>query len=141
MASIAKSMDIDVREISPQEAQKMAPNISTERLEGALWCPVDGVADTHALCNILAAEAEKNGTKIIEGLFIDRILRDDRNNKVTGIECNFGETLGLDLVRRSMSHTSTLGVAVCCRMTSLTLVRSLVRPFVRFSVRSSVRCG
>lgn len=92
MASIAQSMDIEVNIISPQEVQKMVPNISTERLEGALWCPVDGVADTHALCNILAEEAEKKGVKIIEGLFIDRILRDDRNNKVSGIECNFGET-------------------------------------------------
>lgn len=103
MASIAQSMDIEVNIITPQEVQKMIPNISTERLEGALWCPVDGVADTHALCNILAEEAEKKGVKIIEGLFINRILRDERSNKVSGIDCNFGKTSDAILVREAHS--------------------------------------
>lgn len=84
-------MDVKVAVLSPQETQKLAPNITTDRLEGALWCPTDGVADTHALCNILAEEAEKLGVKVVEGFFIDRILSDPETNKVTGVECNFGE--------------------------------------------------
>ncbi|XP_022669738.1 pyruvate dehydrogenase phosphatase regulatory subunit, mitochondrial-like isoform X2 [Varroa destructor] len=92
MAAVAKSMDVDARIIMPKEAQELSPNIATERLEGALWCPVDGVADTHALCNILAGEAEKLGVKVVEGFFINRILSDPQTNKVTGVESNFGRT-------------------------------------------------
>lgn len=91
MAAVAKSMDVDARIIMPKEAQELSPNIATERLEGALWCPVDGVADTHALCNILAGEAEKLGVKVVEGFFINRILSDPQTNKVTGVESNFGK--------------------------------------------------
>ena len=50
----------------------------TEDLEGAVWVPEDAVANSSAICNVLAKLAKIGGAKYIENCHIEEIYTENR---------------------------------------------------------------
>lgn len=63
-ASMAKGMGVDFEIIDAAECARRHPLISTERLIGGLWDPLDGDIDPAQLCQALARRARKAGAEI-----------------------------------------------------------------------------
>ncbi len=72
-ASQAKGMGVDFEIIDAEECARRHPLISTERLIGGLWDPMDGDIDPAQLCQALARRARKAGAEVY------------RNTPVTGL--------------------------------------------------------
>lgn len=72
-ASVAKGMGVDFEIIDAAECGRRHPLISTDRLTGALWDPMDGDIDPAQLCQALARRARKAGAEVY------------RNTPVTGL--------------------------------------------------------
>lgn len=89
LAAMASSLNLECHIISPNEAQQKAPHITTDALEAALWVPGDGVAESSAICQVLADEASLLGVKVIEGCSVERVVT-QRHDAVQGVETNFG---------------------------------------------------
>ncbi len=71
--SMAKGMGVDFEVIDAQECARRHPLITTDRLTGGLWDPLDGDIDPAQLCQALARRARKAGAEIY------------RNTPVTGL--------------------------------------------------------
>ncbi|MGI9350096.1 MAG: GcvT family protein [Rhizobiaceae bacterium] len=71
--SMAKGMGVEFEVIDPDECKKRHPLITTDRLLGALWDPLDGDIDPAQLCQALARRARKAGAEVY------------RHNPVTGL--------------------------------------------------------
>ncbi len=76
-AALARSFDVEVQLITPQEAGDLVPVMRTDDLHGALWIPGDGKANPTDLCMSLARGARKRGVKMVEdtevtGVIIER---------------------------------------------------------------------
>lgn len=89
LAAMAASLNLECHLLSPTEAQQKAPNITTDALEGALWVPGDGVADSAAVCRVLCSEAAQLGIKVIEGCSVEKVVSDERDN-VHVVDTNLG---------------------------------------------------
>ncbi|MEF3047211.1 GcvT family protein [Pseudotabrizicola sp. L79] len=72
-ASMARGMGVDFEIIDPEECARRHPLISTERLLGGLWDPMDGDIDPAQLCQALARRARNAGAEVY------------RNTPVTGL--------------------------------------------------------
>lgn len=72
-ASVAKGMGVDFEIIDAAESARRHPLITTDRLLGALWDPMDGDIDPAQLCQALARRARKAGAQVY------------RNTPVTGL--------------------------------------------------------
>lgn len=48
--------------MSPEEAGKLCPLISTADILGGMWVPGDGVGDPYEICQSLAAAAKSKGS-------------------------------------------------------------------------------
>ncbi|MCY0094215.1 GcvT family protein [Hoeflea ulvae] len=72
-ASVAKGMGVDFEIIDAAESARRHPLITTDRLIGALWDPMDGDIDPAQLCQALARRARKAGAEVY------------RNTPVTGL--------------------------------------------------------
>lgn len=57
---------------------QLYPNLHTEDLEGAIWVPEDAVANSSAICNVLAKLAKIGGAKYIENCRIEEIYTENR---------------------------------------------------------------
>ena len=63
-ASRARGVGLDVDVISPEEARRLLPAISSESLYGAVYLPGDGYLDPHGATHTLAAAARAKGVRI-----------------------------------------------------------------------------
>ena len=72
-ASQAKGMGVDFEVIDAAECGRRHPLITTDRLTGGLWDPMDGDIDPAQLCQALARRARKAGAEVY------------RNTPVTGL--------------------------------------------------------
>ncbi|MGB7287829.1 MAG: FAD-binding oxidoreductase, partial [Salaquimonas sp.] len=72
-ASMAKGMGVEYEIIDAQECARRHPLITTERLMGGLWDPMDGDIDPAQLCQALARRARNAGAEVY------------RNTPVTGL--------------------------------------------------------
>lgn len=72
-ASLAKGMGVEFEIIDAAECARRHPLITTDRLLGGLWDPLDGDIDPAQLCQALARRARKAGAEIY------------RNTPVTGL--------------------------------------------------------
>lgn len=68
LATMARSFDLEMHIITPDEAQALFPYIETKGLEGAAFIPSDGHVDPSSLCQAIAAGARRQGVKIIQGV-------------------------------------------------------------------------
>ncbi|HVW56691.1 MAG TPA: FAD-dependent oxidoreductase [Rhizobiaceae bacterium] len=91
-ASVARTFDVDVREISPAEAKEMYPHLNIDGVVGAVHLPLDGQCDPANIAMALAKGGRQRGAKIIEGVKVTNVLTRDR--RVTGVSWEMGEERG-----------------------------------------------
>ena len=68
LATMARSFNLEMAIISPNEAQELFPLIDVKDLEGAAYIPSDGHVDPASLCQAIAGAARKQGTLIKQGV-------------------------------------------------------------------------
>jgi glycine cleavage system T protein len=94
-ASLARAFDIDVREISPQEAKEMYPHLNIGDIKAAVHLPLDGQCDPANIAMALAKGARQNGATIIEGVKVTAVNQKD--GRVVGVTCEQdGETYTIE---------------------------------------------
>ncbi|CAN7681616.1 GcvT family protein [Rhizobium sp. LjRoot254] len=84
-ASLARAFDIDVREISPQEAKEMYPHLNIGDIKAAVHLPLDGQCDPANIAMALAKGARQNGATIIEGVKVTAVNQKD--GRVSSVTC------------------------------------------------------
>lgn len=84
-ASLARAFNIDVREISPEEAKAMYPHLNVGDVKAAVHLPLDGQCDPANIAMALAKGARQNGATIIEGVKVTGVTTKD--GRVTGVTC------------------------------------------------------
>jgi sarcosine oxidase subunit beta len=82
-AALQRSMGVDARLLSPDEAVELAPGVSLEGLIGATFCPDDGIADPSGLTQGYATAARRAGAEIRLG--VDVLGIDTIGDAVTGV--------------------------------------------------------
>jgi len=94
-ASLARAFNIDVREISPEEAKAMYPHLNVGDVKAAVHLPLDGQCDPANIAMALAKGARQNGANIIEGVKVTAV--NQANGWVTGVTCEQnGETFTIE---------------------------------------------
>jgi len=84
-ASLARAFNIDVREISPEEAKAMYPHLNIGDVKAAVHLPLDGQCDPANIAMALAKGARQNGATVIEGVKVTGVITKD--GRVTGVTC------------------------------------------------------
>lgn len=74
--------------ITPKQVQELHPYLHTEDLLAAVWVPGDAVANTKAICKVLAALAQKSGVKYFEQCSVLEVQTS--NERVYAIKTNKG---------------------------------------------------
>jgi sarcosine oxidase subunit beta len=87
-AALQRSMGVDVRLLSAEEAAELAPGISQDGLIGATFCPDDGIADPSGLTQGYATAARRAGAEIQLG--VDVLGIDTVGETVTGVRTTDG---------------------------------------------------
>jgi sarcosine oxidase subunit beta len=80
---LQRSLGVDVRQLTPAEAQKLVPALHVDDLIAAVWGPADGLAGPAEVTNGFARRARELGARIAEGV------------GVTGIELDRGRIRGV----------------------------------------------
>jgi len=90
-AGWAKTFGLPLELISPEEAQKLFPPMSTSGVLGAAYLPTDGYIDPSQLTFALAEGARRGGAEI------------NTNTRVTGIGVDRGRVIGVDTDKGSIA--------------------------------------
>ncbi len=98
-ATTAKSFGLDMRILTPREAQALWPVMDISDVVGAAYLPTDGQANPGDINRALARGARRQGARIIEGC------------GVTGVRVEEGRVTGLDTV---LGRIGTGIVVNCC---------------------------
>jgi glycine cleavage system T protein len=101
-ASLARAFDIDVHEISPEEARSHYPHLNVTDVVAAVHLPLDGQCDPANIAMALAKGARQNGVRIIEGV------------KVTGVGAVDGRVSSVDWVQGGERGTIATEIVVNC---------------------------
>ncbi|MDP9326945.1 MAG: FAD-binding oxidoreductase [Actinomycetota bacterium] len=94
-AEMQRSLGVDARLLTPDEASAVAPGIAQEGLVGATFCPDDGIADPAGLTLGYATAARRAGAELRLGTEVAEILT--RAGRVTGVRTSEGD-VGADAV-------------------------------------------
>jgi sarcosine oxidase subunit beta len=76
--ALQNRMGVDVRVITPKEAQAIVPAMRVDDLIAAVWSPGDGMAGPAEVTNAFARRARELGAKILEGVEVTAIDLDAR---------------------------------------------------------------
>lgn len=87
-AALQRSLGVDARDLSPEEAGELVPGLETEGLLGAHFCPDDGIADPSALTQGYATLARRAGAAIRTGTEVVAI--DAQGDRVRGVRTRDG---------------------------------------------------
>ncbi|XP_014217780.1 pyruvate dehydrogenase phosphatase regulatory subunit, mitochondrial-like [Copidosoma floridanum] len=71
-----------------EELRRMHPYLQVDDIEGAIWVPEDAVADSVAICEVLANLAKQGGVRYIEHCRIEQVYTD--NGAVRRVKTNRG---------------------------------------------------
>lgn len=82
-ASMARAFDVLVEEISPTEVKQRYSHLNIEGVTGAVYLEKDGQGDPGNIALALAKGAKQNGAKIIEGVLVTDIHKE--NGAVSGV--------------------------------------------------------
>lgn len=94
-ASLARAFNVDVREITPQEAKEMYPHLNIGDIKAAVHLPLDGQCDPANIAMALAKGARQNGATIIEGVKVTAVNQKD--GRVVSVTCEQdGETYTIE---------------------------------------------
>ena len=84
----ARTFGLDLREISPKEAQDLFPLIDLDAVVGACFMPSDGQVDPSQLAHALASGARRNGAKIFTHTRVTSI--ETKDGRVVGVQTDKG---------------------------------------------------
>ncbi|XP_014291636.1 sarcosine dehydrogenase, mitochondrial [Halyomorpha halys] len=93
MSTLAKNFNIETHLLSPAETKDLFPLLDTALIQGALYCPSDGVVDPTAFCQALNTAAINGGAEIIENCPVTKIITGKSQfgyKQVEGVQTPFG---------------------------------------------------
>ncbi len=91
-ATVARIFDVEVHEISPQEAKAKYPHLNIDGVVGAVALPLDGQCDPANIAMALAKGARMRGAKIFEGALVTKVTT--AGGRVTGVDYETAEGPG-----------------------------------------------
>ena len=97
--TLQRRLGVDVREITPADAQAMVPALRVDDLIAAVWGPTDGMAGPAEVTNGFARRARELGVRIVEGV------------SVTGIEVAHGGAQGVTTSEGAVSSPLVINAA------------------------------
>jgi sarcosine oxidase subunit beta len=86
--ALQRRLGVDVRLITPKDAQALVPALRVDDLVAAVWGPQDGMAGPAEVTNGFARRARELGARILEGLDVTAI--DVEGGRVRGVRTNGG---------------------------------------------------
>jgi sarcosine oxidase, subunit beta len=86
--ALQRSLGVDAELLSAEEAEELAPGISTDGIVGAAYGPSDGIADPSGLTQGYATLARRAGVEIELGVAVTSIRHD--GERVIGVETDDG---------------------------------------------------
>ena len=87
-AATARVHGVEVEVVDPSEAARLHPLVDLEGVVGALHIPLDGQADPSNITRALAKGARMRGARIVEGVKVTGVIRDDA--RAAGVETERG---------------------------------------------------
>ena len=94
--ALQQSLGVPVQALSPAEAGELVPQLVTEDVVGATFCPSDGYATPEALVQGYATAARRGGVTIRQGERAARILTE--GGRVQAVETERGERIATSTV-------------------------------------------
>jgi 4-methylaminobutanoate oxidase (formaldehyde-forming) len=91
-ATVARIFNVEVHEISPQEAKAKYPHLNIDGVVGAVALPLDGQCDPANIAMALAKGARMRGAKIFEGALVTKVTT--AGGRVTGVDYETAEGPG-----------------------------------------------
>ena len=88
-ASMARKFGLEVEIVAPQDIFNRYPYLNLEGIEGGVFLPKDGQCNPVDLTMAYAKGARMGGAKIIEGVKVERILKE--NGRATGVVTDQGD--------------------------------------------------
>jgi sarcosine oxidase subunit beta len=82
--ALQRRMGVDVRVITPKDAQAIVPALRVDDLVAAVWSPGDGMAGPAEVTNAFARRARELGARIVEGVEVTGIDLTSRRVRTTG---------------------------------------------------------
>ena len=86
--ALQRRLGVDVREITPADAQAIVPALRVDDLIAAVWGPTDGMAGPAEVTNGFARRARELGARIVEGVDVTAI--DVERGRVRGVRTSQG---------------------------------------------------
>jgi len=112
--SMAKTVDVAMEIITPQQAQQYWPHLYVDDLVGAVYIPRDGQTSPVDTTMALAKGARERGARIVEGVAVERLRVE--NERIVGVETEKGfvaaETVVLATGMWTRHLAATAGVNV-----------------------------
>src|SRR6056300_1501094 len=87
-AAMARAFGVEIDEITPDDITNLYPGLNVEDAVGGVHLPKDGQGDPVNITQALAKGARNGGAKIIEGVKVTNILKDQ--GKAVGVETDHG---------------------------------------------------
>jgi sarcosine oxidase subunit beta len=116
--ALQRRLGVDVRVITPADAQELIPALRVDDLVAAVWGPQDGVAGPAEVTAGFARRARELGARIVEGI------------EVRGIELEHGRVTGVRTPRGQLTAPLVINAAgpAAARVACLAGVAVPVRP-------------
>jgi sarcosine oxidase subunit beta len=86
----------EVELLDVARAAEMVPELRTDDVTAATFCPTDGLAGPNEVTNGYAAAARRHGAVIVEGCEVESILRE--GDRVTGVRTTTGAQVAAGIV-------------------------------------------
>jgi sarcosine oxidase subunit beta len=86
--ALQRRLGVDVRVVTPKEAQAIVPALRVDDLVAAVWGPQDGVAGPAEVTAGFARRARELGARILEG--VETLGLDVRNGRIHGVRTSAG---------------------------------------------------
>lgn len=98
-AQMQRRLGVEVDELSPEDAARLAPGLEVDRVIGATFCARDGIADPNGVTMGFAKAAQAAGAEI------------NRDTEVTAIRTEGGRITGVETTKGIISTRAVVNAA------------------------------
>ena len=105
--ALQRSLGVDVRLITPKDAQALVPALRVDDLVAAVWGPHDGMAGPAEVTNGFARRARELGVRILEG--VDATGIDLESGRVRGVRTGHGRIEAARVVNAAGPSAARVG--------------------------------
>ena len=105
--ALQRKLGLEIYLLSPQEAKEIVPQLNTEGILGATYCPKDGYADPYSVVQGFASAAKRLGVKIYEQTEVIGI--EVVRQQVRGVLTNRGKLESPVLVNAAGAYAGKVG--------------------------------